>query len=378
MEVTNSVLKHIYKMAKLVVLNKPMIPALRGVYLFSDAYEGVPKNKYGTDKTFNILSAIATNVNETMYITVMGNKNIPDKSESMMLLLDDIKPIVDHGYKVNFHTEVNEHYASTGGNSFAMFGCNPQGMLKYATTTTSNTPPEKSIPVDMVEFKEAIKKLYFSMGKDKYLRNLNGMHMEVVDNKIRLVSSDGWRLTLQDLPTTEEVAMEPILMSAEFITILSKLKDFTLYIKEGYLFAQTTTYIDGYDVFTTFISKPMEEKFPDYRYVIPKARKHVFRFDTIELRDTLRKIVKAKNEKVELVFSHDALKLTTDSKSYEIPPEEGLSHGLKLSVVFNPKFLLEGIEACDELDLCLSPNGENEPLDIYWGTNRHILMPIRK
>ena len=374
MVIDGAMLKYIWKMAKLIIPKKvsyPFIPAVAGVYIHE-----VP-----TD-TGSELIAETTNGIESVYVKVKDFSESTEVKEPFKALisLDNLKYLADIGQTIALYRENGMVYAKTNSKVFSVYSADYEELLDAHPWLEAKDIPENALPVDKTKLQETLKTLRFSMGTDSFLQNLYGVYMEPVDDKLRFVSSDGYRLTMCDLSTTNGIEHPAVLIRNPFIEILTALKKFTLHIDKNTLFATTTAYVGDktyFDVETTFVSKAADYQYPDYRKVLPESRKHIMVFDTLDITKAVEKAVKSKVDRVELVTYEDQLGVCYKTGESYVPILERLSTNLQFSVWVNPEFLLETLRACDTNEINAVFNDRNEPIELYWEDKRHILMPIR-
>ena len=177
------------------------------------------------------------------------------------------------------------------------------GRSKFSLTTLAasefpnveDSPQAFELSLPQVELRQLIEKTGFSMAQQDVRYYLNGMLLEVSEDSLRSVATDGHRLA-----TSAASAYVPaggshqIIVPRKGILELARLLQggdlpVTLLIGASHIRATVGDY--------TFTSKLVDGKFPDYQRVIPKNGDKVVLGDRQELRHVFQRIAILSNEK---------------------------------------------------------------------------------
>jgi DNA polymerase-3 subunit beta len=251
---------------------------------------------------------------------------------------------------------------------------------------------QKLAPVESPILREMIEKTIFSVSVDDLQYHLSGIFWERVTadagDLLRLVSTDGHRLTLiqRPLPESEGFAIEEgILIPRKGVAEISRLlgeeervalglsrKSLALQVNDKYLFIRL-----------------LEKKFPDYRRIIPESFAHRFVLSRRDLYDTLRRISLLSTERfrgVVLKLTANQLEATFNNpevgEGRELLPltlEAGDPAGLPLEVGFNARYLLEPLNVMTSEAVILEMNDRDRPCRIMQQDDPNyfsIIMPM--
>jgi DNA polymerase-3 subunit beta len=226
--------------------------------------------------------------------------------------------------------------------------------------------------------KDMIQRTIISVALDEGRYNLSGIFFEYFQkdekNWLRMVSTDGHRLTLQDKeiePLAEEVFPKGVLLPRKAVTELIKMLETSGQVRIGFK--------DNNGVFTKddtmMVMRLLEKKFPDYQLVLPKKKDKSVLVSKNNLLDTMKRMAVLSTDRyrgVKLLLSKGNLEIQSvnpdlgDAKE-AIPLEY---KGGKLEVGFNGRFFIDALQIMEsetitlELSDSVSPavlSGEKDP-----------------
>ena len=233
--------------------------------------------------------------------------------------------------------------------------------------------------------REMIGKIIFSVCTDDSQRHLCGVLWEKVgDSQLRLVSTDGHRLTLiqRELPVgLEDKALVPRKGMREISRLLTGADKVSLGLDEKNLVLKT-------DQESLFV-RLSDEKFPDYRRVIPENFAFRFRMNRRALHDTIGRVSLLSRERFRgVVFNlgHDQLEVNFQNpevgEGRELLPltlEEGDDSQLPVQVGFNARYLLEPLATMKGEEVLLELNDQDHPVRLTDGDDPNyfgVIMPM--
>ena len=214
---------------------------------------------------------------------------------------------------------------------------------------------EQFISLPGPTLREMIEKTLFATSPDETRLNLSGVYLETQkDGKVRMVASDGHRLSLVErqvdtpslpdwpsviLPKKGLVETRKLLERSEG-TIDVSVNDSVVYLKK-----ETT------ELFMRLI----EGDFPDYQQVVPKEHTHRIEFPRDELLSALRRILILTTERsrgIKLQFEKDKIEISVNTPDVGEGTEEIAASyaGDGLSIGFNGRYLTEALHVMNEGD----------------------------
>jgi DNA polymerase-3 subunit beta len=212
---------------------------------------------------------------------------------------------------------------------------------------------------------------------------LNGMLLDLREQALRCVATDGHRLAMAEAKLETKVGSpRQVIVPRKGINELQGLFESGDGIVE-LEFARNHLRVRRGDV--TFTSKLIDGRFPDYEAVIPIGADKEVRLQRDEMRAALQRAAILSNEKyrgVKIEVAPNRVRVVAHNPEQEEAVEEveartGVSD---LSVGFNVNYLLDALGAIssDEVLLCLR-DGQSSCLVRKPDSEdtRHVIMPLR-
>ncbi len=224
----------------------------------------------------------------------------------------------------------------------------------------------------------------FAMAQQDVRYYLNGMLLEVSQNCLRAVATDGHRLAMCSVEAdinqqTKHQVIVPRKGILEMARLLTE-GDEMVHISLGasHIRAKTGDFM--------FTSKLVDGKFPDYDRVLPRGGDKIVVGDRQELRQAFQRASILSNEKyrgIRLILSEGLLKVMANNPEQEEAEEEiSLTYeDSAIEIGFNVSYLLDVLSVLsgDAVKMTLSdPNSSallEENSDI--GDSTYVVMPMR-
>jgi DNA polymerase-3 subunit beta len=237
--------------------------------------------------------------------------------------------------------------------------------------------PTLALDVDVLS--ELIAKTHFSISTDETRAHLNSALFEWDGEVVRMVTTDGHRLSKVDVKVSGRQASATMLIPLKAIQELRRLCDEMLAdggstTSEGgagkkkaeLLITQSGSSAFFQGAGTTFSVKLVDAQFPPYSQVIPQASEKVVRAPRSALADALKAVSVAASERtggVKLSLSKGSMRITSESPESgdgfdEIPVEFA---GPNMSIGFNAKYFLDVLAAISDEEVAIGLSGELDP-----------------
>ncbi|MDB4958492.1 MAG: polymerase beta subunit [Myxococcales bacterium] len=235
--------------------------------------------------------------------------------------------------------------------------------------------------VESAVLREMIDRTLFSVCNDETRFHLNGVFFESDGSKVRMVSTDGHRLskverTLANGPKLSAGIIIPKKGLLEMKKVLEAGPSCKLAIKTPHLFLVQE------DI--AIAVKLIDAQFPPYEQVIPKDHKKIITVDRGRFIDGLRRaqLMSSETRGVKVAATKEGITITSDNPDLgEVREELDAEYtGEPIAIGFNPKYVVELLSqmTSDQVQLCLG--GELDPGlikpmggDEYLG----VVMPMR-
>ncbi len=251
--------------------------------------------------------------------------------------------------------------------------------------------------------KDIFAKILTSVARNEARQELTGVNVIFTEKKIFFAATDGFRLSEYVLKITEKEMNEenytafleknksviiPSGTIAELNKIISNFSENSIVeiiIEEGQIFFEFAG--------IKMVSRLINGKYPEYKHIMPQSYKTTIVGDKKILQNALKMAgVFADSKANEIVFKIDAneKKILIDTKSVEAGENSTELNfevqGESQEVVFNLKYLLEGINTLATNNIALFANSEASPValkEVDEKTNQpienftYIVMPIK-
>jgi DNA polymerase III subunit beta len=256
-----------------------------------------------------------------------------------------------------------------------------------------------SLALSVEVLKELISKTHFSVSGDETRAHLNSALFEWDGDLVRMVTTDGHRLSKMEVKVSGRQASATMLIPLKAIQELRRLCDDMLGDgkdggkdpgKEGVLGPQLQITQSGANAFfqgggVTFAVRLVDAQFPPYAQVIPQHSDKLVRVTRAALADALRAVSIAASERtggVKLSLTTGTLRITTESPDTGDGFDEVQMDysGPSMTIGFNAKYFLDILGALDEDEVQLGLGGELDPAVLRPVGERQFLavvMPMR-
>jgi DNA polymerase-3 subunit beta len=242
---------------------------------------------------------------------------------------------------------------------------------------------ENNFSINADKFKKALDKTIFCMANQDIRYYLNGLLINISNNKIKLVASDGHRLSIYEDSLEQVTGYESrIIFPRKGVIELNKLlDDHDIELKIEFSNTNIRIFIKN----LIFSAKLVDSKYPDFSKVF---QKEFFNSITIKkqiIKDALTRVAILSNEKIKgvtLDINSEALKISTHNPEHDEAEEEIAIeyNGDPLSIAFNVQYLLDAISNLDSDVTVLTIATDTsscfigEPSDSVY---KFIVMPMR-
>ena len=244
---------------------------------------------------------------------------------------------------------------------------------------------DKKVALPQENIRGMIRKTIFAVSTDESRYVLNGIFISLKEGKMTFVATDGRRLALVDeeVDISEKSAGE-FIVPAKAINELNRLLQDKGEVELKFGENQASFALKNENGFSVLlITKLIEGNYPNYRQVIPGEAKERIGVGREELVQALRRAEIMTSEKansVKLAFGKNLLTITANS------PEVGEARetmainykGKELAIAFNPRYLIDPLNALTEDEIFIELIDELSPGVIKInGPFLYVVMPMR-
>jgi len=320
----------------------------------------------GTDMEVELISSVPADIDQDGEITVPARK-----------LLDIIKALPD-GANIKF--SVNDDKATlTAGRSRFTLATLPASEFP----ATDQVETLENIAVAESTLKKMMDKTSFAMANQDVRYYLNGLLFDFVGQQLRAIATDGHRLAICDLEGSVDITSDrQLIVPRKGVMELSRMlsgdeDEVTLAIGRNHI-----RLVKGN---TTFTSKLIDGRFPDYKAVVPVGADKQMLVDKATFIQALQRAAILSNEKykgVKLEAAGSTIKIVAHNPQHEEAVEE-IEAELnfdRLAVGFNVTYLLDALMAIDTEQVSLELKDANSSCLVSApdsDINRHVVMPLK-
>ncbi|TAK63351.1 DNA polymerase III subunit beta [Methylobacter sp.] len=242
---------------------------------------------------------------------------------------------------------------------------------------------ENHLFINAGKFKKALDKTVFCMANQDVRYYLNGLLLNVSNSKLKLVASDGHRLSIYEDILDQATGFESrIILPRKGVLELSRLLDDPdAELKVEFSSNNIRIFIKN----LIFSAKLVDSKYPDFGKVFQQEFFNQIHIQKQILKDALTRVAILSNEKFKGVtfdITSESLKISTHNPEHDEAEEELFIEytGEPLTIAFNAQYLLDAVSNLDsELAvLTIASNASScfidEPSDCGY---KFIVMPMR-
>jgi DNA polymerase III subunit beta len=293
--------------------------------------------------------------------------------------LQDILRALAEGTKISLNQQDSKVLVKAGKSKFNLQTLPAEDFPKFPVAEGN----EQRIEISQKTLKNLLNQVQFAMAQQDIRYYLNGMLVVLREGKIRVVATDGHRLSYAESPIEENVDIDAeVIVPRKTVTeLLRLLAD----IDEKVALEIGKNQIKFSFNNVTLNSKIVEGKFPDYTKVIPAAYKNMFSVGRLTLLQALQRAAILSNEKfrgVRMVLTKDSVSIiSSNSEQEEAQEDVEISYdGDAIDIGFNVSYLLDVLNNVNSQEIECS-FGDSNSSGVFTLPGNHsfkyVVMPMR-
>ena len=238
------------------------------------------------------------------------------------------------------------------------------------------------IQISQIVLKNLLKQVEFAMAQQDIRYYLNGLLLEVNDNKLNIVGTDGHRLSFTSTTLNKSYEKTDVILPRKTVIELIKLlNDSDEEVNIDFNSGQVNfTFSD-----IQLISKVIDGKFPDYHRVIPVGHQNMFSVNRLAVLTAMQRASILSNEKyrgIRMVISNNNLKLiSTNTEQEEAEEELEIDYAKDgLDIGFNVTYLIDVLNNVSDETINFSFADANSSCLITVPDDenyKYVVMPMR-
>ncbi len=320
----------------------------------------------GTDLEIQIVAKINFSPETTGAITVPARKFL------------DICRLLPQEAEIKFELQNGKVKISSNRSRFSL-NCLPAN--NYPEFSESEL--ENVVTINSGKFKKALDKTLFCMANQDVRYYLNGLLLNISNTKLKLVASDGHRLSIYEDSLNESTGFESrIIFPRKGVHELSKLLD-DPELELKIQFSNNNIKVHFKNI--VFSAKLVDSKYPDFSKIFDQDFFSPIQIPRLPLKDALTRVSILSHEKLKgitLDISNGSLKISSHNLEHDEAEEEvSIDYdGSPISIAFNAQYLLDAFSNLDSEYAVLTIASNltscfiDEPTD---STYKFIVMPMR-
>ncbi len=326
----------------------------------------------GTDLEIEMIARLGLSQN-----AVAGATTVPGKK------LIDICKALPESAQISFEMNEDKVIVRSGRSRFTMASLPAENFPKV-----EESPGDVELSLNQGVLRQLLDVVSFSMAQQDVRYYLNGVLMVVLPNEIRMVATDGHRLATMALPIRANIPHPmSVIVPRKAVLEMQRLfaegdEEIGLVIGKNHLRAISTH--------TSFITKLIEGKFPDYQRVLPSSTPYQFEVSRDLLKQALLRVSVLFTDKyrgVGLQFTPNLLRIiaTTPDKD-EVEDEVEISfEGPTIEIGANASYLIEYLNIIKSDMVRVSFTSANHVIlfeastgeGLNNGQHAYVVMPMR-
>lgn len=327
------------------------------------------------------LELTATNLEVAITTTVRGKTEGEGELAVQGRLLSEAAALLPDE-KVEFLIEKNTLTISCGKSRTIIKGVSSDDfpVIPKIDKTTQITLPNP-------ELANTISKVVFTINPDESRPEISGVFLGNVNNKLVFVGTDSYRLAEASLgKEIENLNPAGLIIPLKTAQEVARISQNTEADTVGVFLGENQVLWQIGE--TKIISRLVVAQYPDYLQIIPKD----FNTKIILSREALQQAVKAASLFVRSGINDVKLKFNPTTKTAQISSTNSQLgentteisaeiEGAETEVIFNYRYLLDGLAALEGKDITISVVNPNDPSLFESKSNsdyRHLIMPIRQ
>lgn len=292
-------------------------------------------------------------------------------------LLDICRSLPDNA-EININTTESRATLKAGKSRFNLQTLPAADYPVLSRTQEAST----KIQIGQQTFKALLKQVEFAMAQQDIRYYLNGLLLEVEDTLLKVVGTDGHRLSFTSVTLPQSYEKQEVILPRKTVLELIKLLDDSEEEVE-IEFNKAQIHFSFANVQLT--SKVIDGKFPDYNRVIPNGHRNQFTTNRLNILLAMQRASILSNEKyrgIRLVLSEHLLKLiSTNSDQEEAEEELEIDYaGDVLDIGFNVTYLIDVLNNTAEENVVFSFADANSSCLITLPSKpeyKYVVMPMR-
>ena len=242
-----------------------------------------------------------------------------------------------------------------------------------------------NLRIEIKSFKKLIESVAFSMAVQDVRYYLNGLYLEVREDSIVAVTTDGHRLSINKIDLQQKGPEKPAFLIIPRKAIIELQKNLQAENNEMVNISVTGNFLTIKLADKVMVSKLIEGNYPDFTKVVPESSILHLTFQREELLEKLTRVSILTSDKyrgIRLTLSEGLVSLKTINSEQEEANEEIICEQANgnIDIGFNVSYLIEVLNTLDTDTIVLSLSDSQSSAMITTTKNKnykYVVMPMR-
>jgi DNA polymerase-3 subunit beta len=283
---------------------------------------------------------------EISTISTISNFNSGGKTTAPAKKLSELCRLFKEGDEIHFFLDGENLKIETSSGKYNLSTLPSEDFPVFEKEEGGNI-----VNITAQNLKALIYKTSFAMGNQDWRHYLNGLYLSVEDTTITSVATDAHRLALATTPLNEGVSDQITgIVPRKSINEIGKIVSDS---DENILLQLTPNSINVNVSGTTFSSKLIEGKFPDYEQVIPTGESSTLSINKKSFSESLSRVSVLSSEKfrgVRMITSPNLINISANNPEKEQAEESigCLYDGENIDIAFNVNYIQEILSSVND------------------------------
>ena len=300
-----------------------------------------------------------------------GQAVVPGK-----LLVDIVRSMPEAAVSIDASSE-DEATIVCEHSSFAVKTLHAEDFPKFPEVDTEKTI---ELPTDLLA--TAARQVARSASRDETRPILTGVLTAVEAGTLKMVATDSYRLAVREIDLGSPIEEFEVVVPGKAVEEVPKMAGASQAVTMGISENQVVFQADG----TTYVSRRIEGKFPNYKQLIPSESETTLTVDREELLEAVKRvsILAQHNAPLRAKVTPESSTLCLSATTQDVGgAEEALvvqAEGQEVEIAFNAAFLIDGLTASSSETVSMEVLSPLKPGVVKSaGDERYtyILMPVR-
>lgn len=331
-----------------VISNRVVVPILE--YFHFSLKDGV-LTITATDIECNMRVAMPVEAREEGQVAVPGK-----------LIMDMLKSLPEQSVTFTINPENNSIELSSDNGKYKIAGENAGDFPAFPVVEGGNSV---HLPANVLA--NAINTTAFSIGTDEMRAAMTGLYVQLLNNELRFVSTDGNKLVLYKATDTRAEQEDSFIMPRKALTLLKNILSSTQSGESGVMLEYNRLNAHFHIGEVHLVCRFIDERFPDYNSAIPTETPNKLTVNRQELLSAMRRVsifASKSTNQVRFKIGENELELMAQDFDYQNEGSERLNcsfDGAPMEISFNARFLIDMLGILDSDDVLLSMSEYNRP-----------------